>query len=184
MGQYSRQAQRTIRKVDGEMKNNFKYLWYVLCHKWFVFVECWRMHIVWEGIVHDFSKFLPSEWYPYVNHFYGPKAEDPRDETGYYKPTDTGDAAFDFAWLLHQKRNRHHWQWWILPEDEGGMKVLPMDFYALREMLCDWCGASKAQRHGGWAGVRVWYDKHASKMTLHSTTRCTVELLLEEFEGV
>lgn len=85
---------------------------YVVRHKWFVFVACYRLGIPWRGLVHDLSKFLPSEWIPYTNFFYGPKPS-PRDSTGYYKPTDTGDKAFDFAWLLHQKRNRHHWQWWL-----------------------------------------------------------------------
>lgn len=97
------------------MKAHLAYLWYVLRHKWFVFLECWRLGIPWLGVVHDMSKFTPGEWFPYVNHFYGPDSHHKdgshapkqiRDETGYYKPTNTGDAAFDFAWLLHQKRNK------------------------------------------------------------------------------
>ena len=134
-------------------------------------------------MTHDLSKFLPSEWFPYMNHFYGKKGGDitkGRDETGYYKPTDTGDKVFDFAWLLHQKRNRHHWQWWILPEDEGGLKVLEMDEKDRLEMICDWVGAGKAQGHfpkGGdrFTEVRKWYIKHKDKMNLHSNTRKWVE---------
>src|SRR5660397_273255 len=97
----------------------FKYLNYVLCHKYYVALECLKAGLYWQAITHDMSKFRPSEFFPYANHFYGSTApkEEIHGKTGYYKPTDTGDEDFDFAWLLHQKRNDHHWQFWILPLD-------------------------------------------------------------------
>jgi hypothetical protein len=149
-----------------------RYLWYVIRHKWYVFLACWRVGLVWHGLTHDLSKFLPSEFIPYARHFYGEGAKEWRDRTGYYKPTDTGDAPFDFAWLLHQKRNRHHWQWWILPEDEGGVKVLPMEDVSLTEMICDWKGAGLAQ---GKPDIRAWWDANNHKMQLHRDTRRTIE---------
>jgi len=81
-----------------------QYLDYLLRHKWYVTLECFREGLYWQGLTHDLSKFLPSEFIPYANYFYGKgKVKKVRDETGYYKPTDTGDKEFDFAWLLHQK---------------------------------------------------------------------------------
>jgi len=157
------------------LKAHWKYFKYVVRHKWFVFLEAWKLGIVWCGIVHDLSKFRPSEWFPYVHYFYGPKFGG-RDETGYYRPTDTGDDAFDFAWLLHQKRNRHHWQWWLLPEDEGGLKVMPMDQTSLLEMLADWYGAGRAQKT---TSSIEWYHKHRGHMTLETETRVQVERMLE-----
>lgn len=156
------------------MKKHWKYLGYVVRHKWFVFVACCRLGIPWQGLVHDLSKFLPSEWLPYANFFYGPKPS-PRDSTGYYKPTDTGDKEFDFAWLLHQKRNRHHWQWWCLPEDDGGVKILEMPETYVREMVADWRGAGRAQ---GKPDTCAWYEKNKGKMKLHVNTRMRVEKLL------
>lgn len=154
---------------------NLEYGKYLLKHRFFVLVECFKVGLYWRGLKHDSSKSLPSEWFPYVNFFDSKKRKQIRNKTGYYKPTDTGDTAFDFAWLLHQKRNDHHWQWWILPEDEGGIKVLPMSKDARLEMLCDWCGASKAQGHGGWVGVKEWYVTNNKKMTLHPDTRKFIE---------
>lgn len=154
-----------------------KYLWYVLRHRWFVFVECCRLGIPWRGIVHDMTKFLPDEFFPYANYFHGPKRKEWRDKTGYYKPTDTGDSAFDFAWLLHQKRNPHHWQWWILPEDCGNIKVLRMPERYILEMVADWHGAGKAQ---GKPDTVQWYEANKDKMTLHSETRFRIEELLQE----
>lgn len=160
-----------------------KYLGYVVRHKWFVLCECFKQGLYWQGIVHDLSKFLPNEFLPYANHFYGKGKrgiKEGRDKTGYYKPTDTGDKDFDFAWLLHQKRNRHHWQWWLLPEDEGGIKLLEMPEKYLREMICDWKGAARAQKVGTEVNnylVKEWYKKNKGKMQLDEVTR----IWLEEF---
>lgn len=149
-----------------------KYLSYVIRHKWYVFLECYKIGIFWQGIIHDLSKFLPSEFIPYANYFYG-NDNKKRDKTGYYKPTDTGNKDFDFAWLLHQKRNKHHWQWWILPEDEGRIKILDMPLKYRKEMLCDWRGAGRAQGFGD--NTKEWYEKNKDKMLLHKDTREWIE---------
>lgn len=151
------------------MRKHFKNLSYLIRHKWHVAMACWRRGLYWRGLVHDWHKILPGEWFPYANFFYAEK--DARDKTGYYKPTDTGDSAFDFAWLLHQKRADHHWQWWILAEDEGGVKIFPMSPKARLEMVCDWYGASMAQGNGDWDGVREWWEANNHKMQLHPETR-------------
>jgi len=157
------------------MVKYFRYFRYVLKHKWFVFLQCAKQGILLRGITHDWHKFLPSEWFPYVDHFFGKKKGVKRDTTGYYKPTDTGDPAFDYAWFLHQKRADHHWQWWVLPEDESGVKLIEMSAKARLEMVCDWWGASKAQGNGEWDGVQLWYAINGHKMQLHRKTREWVE---------
>lgn len=160
-----------------------KYLRYLLRHKWYVGIECFKRGLYWRGIIHDMSKFRPAEFIPYTNFFYGKGAKPRRDSTGYYKPTDTGDKAFDFAWLLHQKRNDHHWQYWILPEDEGGIKVLPIPDKVRVEMLCDWIGAGKAQGHfppkdDPLFETRKWWQANNHKMLLHPETKEYFENLL------
>ncbi len=156
------------------MRRYIKYLWYVIRHKWFVFLECCKYGLYWRGLVHDWHKLLPSEFMPYARFFYAPDGgpAQRRDDTGYYKPTDTGDDAFDKAWLLHQKRAPHHWQWWVLPEDNGGEKVLKMDHEYAEEMICDWRGAGRAQ---GTPDTLKWYRANKDKMRLHPATRTFVE---------
>jgi hypothetical protein len=131
----------------------------------------------WRGLTHDLSKFRFSEWFPYAKYFYGTGVKPRRDSTGYYKPTDTGDNRFDFAWLLHQKRNDHHWQWWVLPEDAGGLKVLEMSKQARLEMICDWKGAGRAQ---GTPDTKAWYIANKGKIRLGPQTRAW----LEEYFGI
>jgi len=161
---------------------NIKYGKYIIKHKWFVMLECWKRGLYWRGLVHDLSKLFLSEWKPYTNYFYGngDGIKKGRNKTGYYKPTDTGDKKFDFAWLLHQKRNRHHWQWWILLEDEEGIKILEMKYPYNLEMICDWIGAGKAQGHKSpknnpYKETRNWYKENGNKMQLHPKTRKWIE---------
>jgi len=155
------------------MIKHFKYLKYVFRHKFWVAYYCFKEKLFYRGITHDLSKFLPSEWFPYANYFYGKKTKKIRDNTDYYKPYDTGDNKFDFAWLLHQKRNDHHWQWWILPKDDGGFRAMPMTEIAIKEMICDWRGAGRAQGYGD--NTIEWYKKNKDKMIFYPKTKKYLE---------
>jgi len=154
-----------------------KYLRYVIRHKWFVMVECFRYGLYWRGLMHDLSKFRPSEFIPYARYFYGewPTWEEAKKLPYYsYHGTKEGvSSAFDFAWLLHQKRNDHHWQWWILPEDDGGTKLIPMSDGAGLEMYCDWIGAGMAI--SGRKDPCPWYEANKGKMQLHPATKAKLE---------
>lgn len=159
------------------MKKHFKYLWYILRHKWFVLVagvKIKRTHFggrkngvgIWRLLVHDMSKFRPSEWFPYARYFYG----DEEDPCGYIQ------EAFDRAWLAHIHRNPHHWQHWILQEDDGPVKILAMPFPVLVEMVADWMGAGRAIT-GKW-DTWAWYDKNKDLIKLAPLTRPMVAVLL------
>lgn len=102
-----------------------KYLSYVLRHKWYVFIECCKLGIPLRGLLHDLSKLLPSEFIPYARYFYGKwiKEEEWHGDARNYIPWECTEMgvkyAFDKAWLLHQKRNPHHWQYWLLVMDSS-----------------------------------------------------------------
>jgi hypothetical protein len=155
------------------LKAHIKYAKYLLRHKWFVFLGCCEMGIPLQGLLHDWSKLTPTEWFPYVNHFYGKKPS-PRDKTGAYDPLQVG-SDFDAAWLSHQHHNPHHWQYWILRGDNGNQKALPMPYRYILEMVLDWRGAGLAQ---GKPDVEGWYWKNRDKMVLHPDTQARVEVLL------
>lgn len=82
--------------------------------------------------------------------------------------------AFDRAWLHHQKvGGKHHWQYWILPLDDGGFRALEMPDRYRREMVADWRGAGKAIT--GTDDVLPWYAANRDRMILHDNTRAWVE---------
>ncbi len=151
-----------------------KYFLYLARHKYFVFLECCKLKVPWLSLIHDWSKFRPSEFIPYARHFYsnGTNIQKGRDKTGYYQAGNTENDKFNFAWLLHQKRNAHHWQYWLLPMDDGSIKIFEMPLKYRKEMLADWRGAGKAQ---GTPDTIAWYDKNKYKMQLGEKTREWIE---------
>lgn len=165
------------------MKQYYSYLQYVIRHKYYVMKACFEYGLPLRGILHDMSKFSLKEFIPYANYFYnkdGSKKELKRDSTGYYKPYDTGDLKFDTAWLVHQNRNPHHWQYWLLKKDDGGDAVLEMPVKYINEMLCDWIGAGAAQ--GYKTNTYKWYEANKNKMIFGKKTREIIEFYVELLE--
>lgn len=165
------------------VKKHFRYLRYILRHKWFVLVECWTRGLYWRGLVHDLSKFLPSEWFPYAEYFYGKRREtefwDLQAKYGCAEAAPWGESVedhFAMARLLHQRRNKHHWQYWLLHKDSSSMFPLPMPQVYLVEMLCDWIGAGKAQ---GKPDTRAWYLTNRDRIILREESRRWIERELE-----
>lgn len=92
------------------MRRHWQYLKYVLRHKWFVFKACLQLGVpLWIALLHDWDKFLPDEWFPYARTFYAPDGTKQYDESVY----------FARAWMKHQHRNRHHWQYWLFLEPDA-----------------------------------------------------------------
>ena len=143
---------------------HWEYLKRLIRHKWFTLLECYKLNILWLGLIHDWSKFRPSEWHPYVQSFCGPWEYSNR-------PQWLVDA-FDAAWLYHQRRNKHHWQYWILVQDEDENKILEMPAKYAKEMLADWRGAGRAYDN---PDTVSWYQAHKDKMQLHPDTRAWIE---------
>ncbi len=162
-------------KLDN-MKRYINYLKYVLKHKIYVFIECWKYGIIWRGLVHDLPKFYPVEFIPYMKHFYNKDGSKivRRDKSGFYKPTDDNDEDFKKAWHSHFTSCPHHWQWWIIPEHDEMVPLEMSEKYVL-EMVADWKGAAKAI---GTGTAQSWYKINKNKMILHPNTRRKVEILL------
>ena len=130
-----------------------------------MFCECWRLGIPLQGLTHDLSKFLPSEWFPYVESFYGGHGKD--------RPQWVKDA-FDVAWMAHIHKNPHHWQHHILVYDNDGTTILKMPNRYMREMLADWRGAGRAIT--GEDNTKEWYrGKRQKTILLHPETRAWIE---------
>jgi hypothetical protein len=146
---------------------HLRYFTSLLRHKWYVFLECCKLGIPWLGIIHDWSKFRPSEWGPYAHSFHGPW--DYKDRPAWLV------RAFDEAWLHHQNRNKHHWQYYLLVQDDDQDKALPMPDKYRREMLADWRGAGRA--YTGADNTKSWYLERCDKWSsrLHPETRAWIE---------
>lgn len=102
-------------------------------HKWEVFKECCRAGIPLQGILHDLSKYTPSEFIEYAKYYNGKRSpvDQAKEEKGYCN-----------AWLHHKGHNPHHYEYWIDYLDDGGKPLIMPYKYAV-EMVCDYIGAGK-----------------------------------------
>jgi len=157
------------------MMMHLYYLKSQIRHKWFVFLECCKLGIFWLGIIHDLSKFLPSEWLGYARYFYG-KYPAQNELRGDWRYCYTGltkedvEKQFDEAWLHHQHYNKHHFQYWYLIQDDDPDKPISIPLKYRKEMLADWRGAGIA--YTGKDNTDTWYIAHRDriKIWLHSDT--------------
>lgn len=165
------------------MKKHLRYARYVARHKWYVFLACCDLGIPWRGILHDWSKFLPCEWNPYVEYFYGEPLQSYRAYYGDVREMhlsagctkEQRQERFDAAWLHHQHANKHHYQHWVLRNDDGDTRILQMPDVYMREMVADWRGAGRAL---GKPDTAAWYAKNREHILLHPITRVSVESFL------
>ncbi len=89
-------------------------------------------------------------------------------------------GAFELAWLKHQHRNPHHWQYWVLENDDGNTVLIPMPKRYWLEMVCDWYGAGWAiTGKGGWNETQGWFEKQTSQK-FHPDTRGVVTEFLRD----
>ena len=116
----------------------FKHLSTVLKHRHTVMANCFRAGIPLRGLLHDISKFYPTEFIAGVKYYQGTRSpnEKERELFGYSK-----------AWMHHKGRNRHHFEYWtdVNPATKQYEPVkMPLIF--LKEMFCDRVAASKIYR--------------------------------------
>lgn len=152
------------------------YFKYVVRHKWYVFHAGRRRGVgLWQLLVHDWSKFLPDEWVPYAEWFYGNnggswhpmlKSEDQLKKIA----AEWKQHDFEQAFLLHLHRNPHHHQYWVLPAyGKKPERAFQIPEKYVKEMLADWDGAGRAIN--GVYDTPAWYEKNKDNMVLHFATR-------------
>lgn len=154
-----------------------KYFLLTVRHKCFVFVAGLQVRAsIWRLLLHDWTKFMPSELPHYQRQFYG-KADDA--------------AGFIRAWVHHQNAHAHHWEYWIprtghnrctppYPDNEP----IPMPEWAVREMVADWFGASRAYT-GRWPrdGAWNWFTDNSKDIRVHPTTARLINEILDKSLG-
>lgn len=127
----------------------------------------------WQIIMaHDLSKDDQEEYDAYDVYFYG------RNRS--YEVMQN----FRYAWLRHIHLNPHHWQYWVLINDDPdeGEIIMDMPYNYIVEMICDWWAFSwKAENL---TEIFKWYDEHKDYMKLSDKTRKTVEDILQKMRNI
>ena len=116
----------------------FKHFVTITRHRHKVMAHCFRCGIPFQGLVHDLSKYSPTEFFPSARFYVGTRSPNEIERQTY---------GFSKAWLHHKGRNRHHFEYWydVDPVTKNYHAVrMPVRYAA--EMFCDRVAASKIYR--------------------------------------
>lgn len=141
-------------------------------HKWLVMKHCFRVGLYRQGLLHDLSKYSPSEFFTGVRYY-----------LGYRSPNEAerADKGYSAAWLHHKGRNRHHLEYWVdYPDDASSLAGMEMPVRYVVEMFCDRVAASKTylgEKYTAGAPWEYYYQRREHYM-LHPNSRALLETLL------
>lgn len=116
---------------------------------------------------HDMSKYSEEEFEGYRQFFYPEPGEEKNKE------------LFDISWNHHNKRNPHHWEYWLLHKKDG-YRALEIPVEYVIEMLCDW--TSMSVKFGNIPSS--WYEENKERIVLEEKTQRRVEELLSKADRV
>lgn len=154
-----------------KMKNVVGHLKTVLTHKKWVFYYCCQFGIPFRGLVHDLSKFSPTEFLESVKYYSGKRSpiDICKEKNGY-----------SAAWMHHKSHNKHHYEYWQDNFDKGGVPV-QMPFKNALELVCDYLGAGKAYMKDDFSFVgeyKWWENKNKNPIAMHRQTWLFVDMML------
>ena len=147
-------------------------------HKLLVMEGCFRLGLYKQGLLHDMSKYSPTEFIPGCR-FY----------KGYMSPNNAERAhkGYSAAWLHHKGRNKHHLEYWIDYGTSDGkgegsaLQGMKMPICYVAEMFVDRVCASKnyqKERYTDRSALN-YYNNSKDHYLLHEDTRALLEYLLE-----
>ena len=143
------------------MRCYWEYFKYVMKHKQYMFIACVKRGMFLHAITHDLSKFYLDEFIPFARRFNG---------TVHQQNMALSDGSFDRAWNHHQKRNKHHWNYWVLDDGE----VIPMPRKYIRQMHADWEAMSKKKGDT----PKEFFMANVDKFNMHEDTLAEIARLV------
>ncbi len=154
--------------------NHFKT---ITIHRWYVRKGCFAVGLYWQGLTHDLSKYMPSEFMVGAKYWQGDRSPNNAEREA---------LGYSSAWLHHKGRNRHHYEYWLdypVREKEGtGVKIVPAkmpDRYIV-EMFMDRVAACKVYHGSSYksSDPLEYYRKGNIDAFLHPYTKRMLEKLL------
>lgn len=145
----------------------------ITAHKALVRKYCFRVGLYRQGLLHDLSKYSPTEFLVGAKYFQGDRSPNEMERL------DTGISS---AWLHHKGRNKHHLEYWIdydpnLDYRMGGMDI-PVNYVV--EMVCDRIAASRIYQKERYtdASPLLYYLNSKEHYIIHPNTAALLEELL------
>lgn len=155
-----------------KIKNFFRHLRTIQKHRKEVRKLCFSLGLYWQGIIHDLSKYSPTEFINGIKYYTGicsPHIEERKNK------------GYSAAWLHHKGRNKHHSDYWMdINIETGKTEPIPMPRKYLLEMICDRVAASKTYLKDKYNDTcpLEYYISHKDEHEFHYITKYELESAL------
>ncbi len=155
------------------MTNLIRHLRTVNEHRRLVRQGCFAVGLYLQGLLHDLSKYSPSEFLTGARYY-----------QGYRSPNNAEREAkgYSAAWLHHKGRNKHHYEYWVDYAASEGIGAVPIEMPTryLVEMFMDRVAASKTYNGDHYTDDMplAYYLKGKKVITMHRNTKRALEFLL------
>ena len=164
------------------MYHIWKHFKTITYHKILVARGCFRVGLYRQGILHDMSKYSPTEFWVGAKYYKGTRSPNNAERE---------DIGYSSAWLHHKGRNKHHYEYWIDYSTQaipGGMAPVPMPDRYIAEMLMDRIAASKVYMGDAYTdrSPMDYYYRGTDQAPIHPETKAKMlyflKMLAEEGE--
>ena len=141
-------------------------------HRWLVRQGCFRAGLYWRGLVHDLSKYSPTEFLVGARYYQGSRSPNAAERE---------DKGYSEAWMHHKGRNRHHYEYWTdMNRVTRHYESIPMPRKYLAEMVMDRRAAcmvyqGKAYHPGS---ELEYFEKSMERLLMHPQTKRELEYIL------
>lgn len=141
-------------------------------HKWLVMKYCFQVGLYRQGLMHDLSKYSPSEFLVGVRYYQGTRSPNAaeREEKGYSE-----------AWMHHKGRNKHHYEYWNDVGKDKTIAGVKMPLNYVVEMMMDRIAASRVYKKENYTdrSPLEYYNLTKDYALIHPETRKLLERLLK-----
>ena len=146
----------------------------ITSHKLLVMKYCFRIGLYRQGLLHDMSKYAPTEFLKGARYYQGTRSPNnaEREATG-----------LSVSWLHHKGRNKHHFEYWV-DYGIGAEHVLagmPMPRKYIAEMIMDRISASRIYHPDNYtdASPLEYYEMGKDRLWfIHEDTKAQLEYFL------
>ena len=160
----------------------WKHFWTITRHRWLVCCGCFRVGLYWRGLVHDLSKYSPTEFWVGAKYYQGTRSPNAAERE---------DKGYSESWMHHKGRNRHHYEYWTdMNRQTLTYTAVPMPRKYLVEMVMDRRAACLVYQGKNYKddSALIYFMKSRERELMHEQTRqelgYILTMLAEQGEAV
>ena len=144
----------------------------ITTHKLLVMDGCFKVGLYKQGLLHDLSKYSPTEFSIGARYYQGDKSPNAAERA---------EKGYSEAWMHHKGRNKHHYEYWTdMSLETKRYEAVPMPLCYLVEMVMDRraaCMVYQGEKYTS-ASALEYYLKSKERNLMHPKTQRELEYIL------